>query len=91
MELIELNPDYFKDLCLYIPESGNDLPEILVETVMLRLSVGFRSVGLQTPKPSSIVKDFLGRDKSPLTTRALIIRLLGAKLPGRQFQEGTTG
>ena len=33
LELIELNPDYFKDLCLYIPESGNDLPDILDEAV----------------------------------------------------------
>ncbi len=33
LELIELNPDYFKDLCLYIPESGNNLPDVLDEAI----------------------------------------------------------
>jgi endoglucanase len=33
LELFELNPDYFKNLCLYIPESGNDLPDIVDEAI----------------------------------------------------------
>lgn len=33
LELIELNPEYFKNLCLYIPESGNDLPDIVDEAL----------------------------------------------------------
>ena len=33
LELVELNPDYFKNLCLYIPESGNDLPDIVDEAL----------------------------------------------------------
>ncbi len=33
LELVELNPDYFKNLCLYIPESGNDLPDVVDEAL----------------------------------------------------------
>jgi len=33
LELVEMNPGYFKDLCLYIPESGNDLPDIIDEAL----------------------------------------------------------
>jgi endoglucanase len=33
LELVELNADYFKDLCLYIPESKNDLPDIVDEAI----------------------------------------------------------
>ncbi|MFC2126360.1 glycoside hydrolase family 9 protein [Bacteroidota bacterium] len=33
LELVELNPDYFKNICLYIPESGNDLPDIVDEAL----------------------------------------------------------
>jgi len=33
LELVEMNPDYFKNLCLYIPESGNDLPDIVDEAL----------------------------------------------------------
>jgi len=33
LELVELNPDYFKNICLYIPESGNDLPDIVDEAI----------------------------------------------------------
>jgi endoglucanase len=33
LELVELNPDYFKDLCLFIPESGNDLPDVVDEAL----------------------------------------------------------
>ncbi len=33
LELVEMYPDYFKDLCLYIPESGNDLPDIVDEAL----------------------------------------------------------
>jgi len=32
-ELVEMNPEYFRDLCLYIPESGNDLPDIVDEAI----------------------------------------------------------
>jgi len=31
--LVELNPDYFKNLCLYIPESVNDLPDVVDEAI----------------------------------------------------------
>jgi endoglucanase len=33
LELVELNPEYFKNLCLYIPESGNGLPDIVNESI----------------------------------------------------------
>jgi endoglucanase len=33
LELVDLNPEYFKDLCLYIPESGNDLPDVVDEAL----------------------------------------------------------
>ncbi len=33
LELVELNPEYFKNLCLNIPESGNDLPDIVDEAL----------------------------------------------------------
>ena len=33
LELVELNPDYFKNICLYIPESGNNLPDIVDEAL----------------------------------------------------------
>ena len=33
LELFELNPEYFKNLCLYIPESDNDLPDIVDEAL----------------------------------------------------------
>lgn len=33
LELVELQPEYFKNLCLNIPESGNDLPDILDEAL----------------------------------------------------------
>lgn len=33
LELVELNPAYFKNLCLYIPESKNDLPDIVDEAI----------------------------------------------------------
>ena len=33
LELVELHPDYFKNLCLYIPESGNDLPDVVDEAL----------------------------------------------------------
>lgn len=33
LELFEMNPEYFKDICLYIPESGNDLPDIVDEAL----------------------------------------------------------
>ncbi|MBS0001439.1 MAG: glycoside hydrolase family 9 protein [Cyclobacteriaceae bacterium] len=33
LELVELNPGYFKNLCLYIPESGNDLPDVVDEAL----------------------------------------------------------
>jgi len=33
LELVELYPDYFKDLNLYIPESENDLPDIVDEAI----------------------------------------------------------
>jgi endoglucanase len=33
LELVELNPDYFKNICLYIPESGNDLPDVVDEAL----------------------------------------------------------
>ena len=33
LELVELNPEYFKSLCLYIPESGNGLPDIVNEAI----------------------------------------------------------
>jgi endoglucanase len=33
LELVELNPEYFKNLCLYIPESKNDLPDIVDEAI----------------------------------------------------------
>jgi endoglucanase len=32
-ELVEMNQEYFKDLCLFIPESGNDLPDIVDEAL----------------------------------------------------------
>ena len=33
LELLELYPDYFKKVCLNIPESGNDLPDVLDEAL----------------------------------------------------------
>jgi endoglucanase len=33
LELVELNPEYFKNLCLNIPESGNDLPDLVDEAL----------------------------------------------------------
>ncbi len=33
LELVELNPDYFKNLCLDIPESENDLPDVVDEAL----------------------------------------------------------
>lgn len=33
LELMELYPDYFKNICLYIPESGNDLPDLVDEAI----------------------------------------------------------
>ena len=33
LELVEMNPEYFKNLCLYIPESGNGLPDIVNEAI----------------------------------------------------------
>lgn len=33
LELVELNPDYFKNICLNIPESGNDLPDVVDEAL----------------------------------------------------------
>lgn len=33
LELIELNPEYFKNICLNIPESGNDLPDLVDEAL----------------------------------------------------------
>ena len=33
LELFELNPDFFRNLCLYIPESGNDLPDVVDEAL----------------------------------------------------------
>jgi len=33
MELVEMNPDYFRNLCLYIPESENDLPDVVDEAL----------------------------------------------------------
>jgi endoglucanase len=33
LELVEMNPDYFKNLCLYVPESGNDLPDLVNEAL----------------------------------------------------------
>ena len=33
LELMELYPDYFKDICLNIPESGNDLPDLVDEAL----------------------------------------------------------
>ncbi|NMC37624.1 MAG: hypothetical protein GYA41_04805 [Bacteroidales bacterium] len=32
-ELVEMNPEYFRDLCLYIPESGNDIPDLVDEAL----------------------------------------------------------
>lgn len=33
LELMELYPDYFKNICLNIPESGNDLPDLVDEAL----------------------------------------------------------
>jgi endoglucanase len=33
LELMELYPDYFKDICLNIPESENDLPDLVDEAL----------------------------------------------------------
>jgi len=33
LELMELYPDYFKNVCLNIPESGNDLPDLVDEAL----------------------------------------------------------
>ena len=33
LELMELNPDYFKNICLNIPESRNDLPDLVDEAL----------------------------------------------------------
>jgi endoglucanase len=33
LELLELNPEYFKNVVLNIPESGNDLPDLLDEAL----------------------------------------------------------
>jgi endoglucanase len=33
LELVELYPDYFKNMCLNIPESGNDLPDVVDEAL----------------------------------------------------------
>jgi endoglucanase len=33
LELVELHPEYFKNLCLYIPESKNDLPDVVDEAL----------------------------------------------------------
>ncbi len=33
LELMELNPEYFKNICLNIPESGNDLPDLVDEAL----------------------------------------------------------
>lgn len=33
LELVELYPEYFKNLCLYIPESGNDIPDVVDEAI----------------------------------------------------------
>ncbi len=46
LELVEMNPEYFKNLCLYIPESKNDLPDI-VDEALYGLDVYRR---MQTPE-----------------------------------------
>ncbi|NQU84389.1 MAG: glycoside hydrolase family 9 protein, partial [Mariniphaga sp.] len=46
LELFEMNPGYFKDLCLYIPESKNDLPDI-VDEALFGLDIYRR---MQTPE-----------------------------------------
>ena len=46
LELFEMNPSYFNDLCLYIPESVNDLPDI-VDEALFGLDMYRR---LQTPE-----------------------------------------
>lgn len=33
LELVELYPEYFKNICLYIPESDNDLPDVVDEAI----------------------------------------------------------
>lgn len=33
LELVELNPDYFRNVSLNIPESGNDLPDVVDEAI----------------------------------------------------------
>ena len=33
LELVELNADYFRNICLNIPESGNDLPDVVDEAL----------------------------------------------------------
>lgn len=33
LELIEMNPEYFRNLCLHIPESSNDIPDIVDEAI----------------------------------------------------------
>jgi endoglucanase len=33
LELVEMNPDYFRNVCLNIPESGNDLPDVVDEAI----------------------------------------------------------
>ena len=46
LELFEMNPEYFEDICLYIPESGNDLPDI-VDEALFGLDIYRR---MQTPE-----------------------------------------
>ena len=46
LELVEMNTEYFKNLCLYIPESKNDLPDI-VDEALYGLDVYRR---MQTPE-----------------------------------------
>jgi endoglucanase len=46
LELFEMNPEFFKDLCLFIPESGNDLPDI-VDEALFGLDIYRR---MQTPE-----------------------------------------
>ncbi|MBK6281366.1 MAG: hypothetical protein IPF54_00695 [Draconibacterium sp.] len=40
LELVELQPEYFKNLCLNIPESGNDLPDIVDEAIFGSIFTG---------------------------------------------------
>ena len=46
LELVELNPDYFRGISLNIPESGNDLPDI-VDEALFGLDIYRR---MQTPE-----------------------------------------